>query len=166
MRRLLIVLACTAGWMSSASQITIIEQSGQMKDVDLRRVRDVGRPFEPATRCSGVRSQGATIAAILGPETKALIVDRYDKARWPDLALVKDYLGRILDATPEGGSPSAQVLWAEGVAVEISVSIEFRDRRRRRMEFGNGYAHFEDEPGCEWWARYLGGDRSKWTVRR
>jgi hypothetical protein len=166
MRSLLIVVACTAGLMSSAGQTTIIEPSAPSRNVDLRRVRDVGRPFEPTARCSGVRSQGATIAAILGPETKAFLVSQYDKAQWPDLDIVKDYLGRVLVAMPEGGTPSPHVIWAERVAVEISIAIEFRDGQRRRMEFGDGYAHFEDEAGCEWWARYLGGDRSKWTVRR
>ena len=60
---------------------------------------------------------------------------------------------------------SSSICWAEGKSVEILASVEFKSGQRTRIEFANGYAHFEDESGCEWWARYLGPDRSRWIVR-
>ena len=126
--------------------------------------RDIGRSFETPTPCV-VRSSGATIRQILGPNARAISVHHYKKPAWPDMSVVRKYLHRILDGFPEGERASSGVYWAEGRRVEILASVEFGSGQRTRMEFANGYAHFEDESGCEWWARYLGPDRSRWIVR-
>jgi hypothetical protein len=43
-------------------------------------------------------------------------------------------------------------------------SVEVADGQRP-LQIANGYAHVRDGSGCEWWARYLDPDRSKWVVR-
>jgi hypothetical protein len=145
------------------NRIAIVDEPRESAPAELSR--SIGRSFEPAAPCA-VRRAGATIAEIIGPDVSALIVHHYDKPAWPDIEVVTDYVRRILVALPEGGSVSSGVYWAEGGRVEISAVIEFKNGQRRSMEFANGYAHFEDASGCQWWARYLGGDRSKWVVRR
>jgi len=75
------------------------------------------------------------------------------------------YLQRIIAAQPEGRELLPYVYWAEGRRVEIEGVAEFAGGRRSRVEFANGYAHVQDESGCEWWGRYLGPDHSSWIVR-
>jgi hypothetical protein len=104
----------------------------------------------------------ATIASGLGAELMPIVVDWYRKDDWRTFDTVKDYLERILVAPPE-------VLdripwWANAPEVEIAASAEFKGGNKARMEFGNGYAHFQDRSGCEWWSRYLGA--SNWVIRR
>jgi hypothetical protein len=134
------------------------------RDASSELSRDLGRSFEEATPCSTRRS-GATILEILGSDATAILVHRYAKPPWPDMAVVKEYLRRILAAVPEGARLSSGPYWAEGRRAEISGSTEFRSGQRRRIEFANGYAHIEDQSGCQWWGRYLGPDRSHWIVR-
>ena len=127
--------------------------------------RQLGRSFETPGVCLERRS-GATILQILGPNARAISIHHYNKAAWPDMAVVTEYLHRILGALPEGEQPSSGVYWAEGKSVEILGTVEFTNGMETRIEFANGYAHFEDEFGCQWWARYLGPDRSRWIVRK
>jgi hypothetical protein len=148
--------------IGGADQFPIIDAPRKYGVSELSR--DIGRTFEAPTPCL-VRSSGATILQILGPNARAIHVHHYKKPAWPDMSVVREYLHRILGGLPEGGGTSSGVYWAEGRRVEILASVEFRSGQRTRMAFANGYAHFEDESGCEWWARYLGPDRSRWIVR-
>jgi hypothetical protein len=59
---------------------------------------------------------------------------------------------------------SPHVYWAEFRQGEILASVEFAGGQRWPLELANGYAHVQDGSGCEWWARYLGPDRSRWVV--
>jgi hypothetical protein len=128
------------------------------------RRRDIGRPFDESTHCSETRS-ATTIRGLLGADAKAIHVDRYDKAAWSSIAVVTEYIHRIMAGQPEGSELLRNPYWAEGRLVEIEGAVEFASGRKSRIEFANGYAHVEDDSGCEWWGRYLGPDRSKWTVR-
>lgn len=147
--------------IAGTDQIAIIDAPREYPSSELSR--DLGRSFESTTSCVVTRP-GATIHEILGPNARAILVHHYKKPAWPDMAVVTEYLHRILAGLPEGGGLSNHVHWAELKLVEISGSIEFRDGRRSRIEFANGYAHVEDESGCQWWGRYLGEDRSRWIV--
>jgi hypothetical protein len=128
------------------------------------RRRDIGRPFDQSTRCSGKRS-ATTIRELLGAETKVIHVHRYDKESWSSMTAVTEYIHRIMAGQPETGELLRTIHWAEGMNVEIEGAVEFTSGRKSRIEFANGYAHVEDESGCEWWGRYLGPDRGKWIVR-
>ena len=92
-----------------------------------------------------------------------MIRDR-DRSAWPDIEVVKGYIRRVLTAVPEGGAASPMPYWAEPVRTQIVASLEFRGSSGL-LELANGYAHLVDAAGCEWWARYLGEDRSRWIVR-
>ena len=124
---------------------------------------DLGRNFG-TTPCSSRRS-GKTILEVLLPDAKRILIHQYDKRDWRDLETVKGYIRRLLSAEPEGGMLSAAVYWAELRPAEILASVEFSKGQRRPLQLANGYAHVQDVSGCEWWARYLGPDRSKWVVR-
>lgn len=80
-------------------------------------------------------------------------------------ALPEEYIHRIIAGQPEGRELLRHSNWAERRLVEIEGAVEFASGRQSRIEFANGYAHVEDDSGCEWWSRYLGPDRSKWIVR-
>ena len=149
--------------IGGTDQIAIIDAPREYALSELSR--DLGRSFGAPTPCSA-RRPGATILEILGPNARAILVHRYDRPAWPDMAVVTEYLRRILAGLPEGGHLSSGVYWAEGRGVEISGSIEFRNGQRSQIEFANGYAHVEDESRCQWWGRYLGADRSRWIVRQ
>ena len=112
------------------------------------------------------RRPATTIREILGADVEAIRVHHYDKPTWPNMTVVTEYLHRIVDAHPEGDEMEDGCYWAEGRSVEIMGSVVFTNGQTSRIEFANGYAHVEDGSGCQWWARYLGGDRSKWIVRR
>jgi hypothetical protein len=128
------------------------------------RRRDIGRPFDESTHCSGTRS-ATTIRELLGADAKAIDVHRYDKAAWSSIAIVTEYIHRIMAGQPEDRELLRKPYWAEERLVEIEGAVEFTSGRKSRIEFANGYAHVEDDSGCEWWGRYLGPDRSKWIVR-
>jgi hypothetical protein len=147
---------------SQTDQIAIIDVSGESAASGRR---DLGQPFDRSRPCPE-RRPARTIREILGADAKAILVHRYDKPAWPSMTVVTDYINRVLAGRPEGGELQAGVYWAEGRAVEIMGSVEFRSGQKSRIEFANGYAHVEDDSGCEWWGRYLGGDRSQWIVRR
>jgi len=123
--------------------------------------RDLGRPFNSCSPAQPAR----TILEVIGHDAKRVLVHHYESAAWRDIGVVRDYIRRVLSAVPETGALTRNVVWSETARVEISTSIEFTNGQRRRLELANGYAHFEDLSGCEWWARYLGGDRTKWVVR-
>jgi hypothetical protein len=126
--------------------------------------RDIGRPFDESRRCSE-KKVVTRISELLGADVTAIHLQRYDKAAWSNRAVVTDYIHRIIAGQPETGELSPSVNWAEGRRVEIEAMVQFRSGRTSRIEFANGYAHVEDDSGCEWWGRYLGPDRSKWIVR-
>jgi hypothetical protein len=123
---------------------------------------DLGRRFGTAPCVA--KEPGRTILELL-PDAKRIVIHQFDSGEWGDLESVKGYLRRLLIAEPEGGRLSARVHWAEMRPMEILASIEFANGQRRPFQVANGYAHFQDGSGCEWWARYLGPDRSKWVVR-
>ena len=146
-----------------SKQIAVIDVSGE--SVASERRRDIGRSFDGSQPCSE-RSPATTIRGILGADVEAIRVHHYDKPTWPNITVVTEYLQRIMDAHPEGDELQGMCYWAEGRLVEIVGSVAFTNGRTSRIEFANGYAHVEDGSGCQWWARYLGGNRSKWIVRR
>jgi hypothetical protein len=149
--------------------------SGDIPIVDASRtaaatklIRDLGRPFEPPRPCE-VRQPRATVREVLGASVKAIRVHHYDKPAWRNITVVGDYIRRVLDARPEGGSEGGglqpSVYWAEASRAEVVGSIEFSSGRLSRIELASGYVHVEDGAGCQWWGRYLGGDRRAWVVR-
>ena len=156
-----------AGLVAESSQgvrrreIEIVSAPKPYTAEELRR--GLGRSFE-TTPCSSRRAPAGNIFEALGPDARKLLVHHYEPA-WRDIDIVGDYIRRLLDATPETGQVVDHIHWAEGAPVEIIAFVEFQNGERRPMDIGNGYAHFEDLAGCEWWARYLGGERSKWVVR-
>jgi hypothetical protein len=135
--------------------------------------RDVSRPFERSKLCAGRtmesvttdRRRPASIREILGGDATLIRVHYYEKPRWKNMALVTDYIDRILDAAPEAGLIPGP-MWSEGKVVEIIAEVEFASGKRSRFDLANGYVHIEDASGCAWYGRYLGGDRTKWTVRK
>jgi hypothetical protein len=123
----------------------------------------VGKSFSN-TRCTTRKATVKTIHDILVPDLVAVRIHYYASA-WHDFVPVRDYIQRLFDATPEGDKVSANIYWSEDSVAEIIASLEFKNGQRTKILLGNGYAHFVDASGCEWWARYLGGDKSKWIVR-
>ena len=105
-----------------------------------------------------------TLAEVLGPGARRIVVQQHT-SDWKNLATVSDYIRRMLTALPENRQWSTFHVWSEGNSVEIEGWIESSDGPRRPFELGNGYAHVMDAAGCQWWARYLGPDRTKWVVR-
>ena len=141
---------------SRADQINRLEVIDVSRDYALsERRRDIGRPFDESTRCSGKRS-ATTIRELLGADAKTIHVHRYDKAAWSSIAIVTEYIHRIIAGPPETRELLRNVHWAEMKLVEIEGTVEFASGRKSRIEFANGYAHIEDDSGCEWWGRYLG----------
>jgi hypothetical protein len=124
---------------------------------------DLGRRFGTAPCVS--KQPGKTILEVLLPDAKRILIHRFDSGEWGNLEAVKGYIKRLLSAEPEGGMLSASVHWAELRPLEILASVEFANGQRQPLQVANGYAHFQDGSGCEWWARYLGPDRSRWVVR-
>src|SRR5712692_1728479 len=120
---------------------------------------DLGLKFGEAS-CPSRPERKTTIREALRPDVKRILIHQYDPSDWRDLETVRGYLRRLLNAEPEGG-----MHWAEARPAEIFASVEFANGQRRPLQFANGYAHVQDASGCEWWARYLGPDRSKWVVR-
>ncbi len=125
---------------------------------------DLGLKFGEAP-CPSRPARKTTIREALRPDAKKILIHQYDARDWRDLETVRGYLRRLLDAEPEGGILSPAVYWAEARAAEIFAPVEFTNGQRRPLQLANGYAHVQDASGCEWWARYLGPDRSKWVVR-
>jgi len=120
--------------------------------------------FEPAVPCPVRRPIGATVFDILGRDVRSVALARYDRATWRDAKSAGDYINRIFSAVPEGGAPQPTVYWSESPPILISGTLAFVTGPARRVLIGKGYVHFEDESGCQWWARYLGPDKSKWVV--
>ncbi len=149
-------------------------RAGQIDQLDIidisrdyaasERRRDIGRPFHESTRCSGEKS-ATTIRELLGVKAKAIQVHRYDRAAWPSIAIVTEYIHRIMAAQPETRELLRHTHWAERRLVEIEGAVEFTSGRKSQIEFADGYAHVEDDSGCEWWGRYLGPDRGNRIVR-
>lgn len=160
--RFALLLAVVVGATAQVSRIEVVDASRDYSASEERR--NIGRPFDPSRRCSEKRSVGK-IGELLGADAKAIHVQRYDKTAWSNIDVVTTYIRRIIAAEPETGELSPFSNWAEWTPVEIEGTVEFRSGRTSRIEFANGYAHVADASGCEWWARYLGGDRSKWIVR-
>ena len=152
-----------ASQKGSTDRIAVIDAPRRYAEAELSR--SLGREFEAPRTCSE-RGPGTTVLEILGPDAKVIRIHHYDKKVWRNIAVVREFIRRVLIGRPEGGTPQSSVYWAEFMPVEVSGSVEFRSGQKRRIEFANGYAHFEDEAGCQWWARYLGGDRSTWVVRK
>jgi len=125
--------------------------------------QDVGRYFRD-TRCASRRPAANSIRELLGPDLKRVLVHYYAPA-WRDFVAVSNYIGRLLDATPENGKLYQDGLWSEVRSAEIIASLEFQNGLRTKILLANGYAHFVDASGCEWWARYFGPDKTKWVVR-
>ena len=123
---------------------------------------DVGRRFGTAACESRLPSH--TILSAL-PDAQKILVHQFDGREWPSFGAAKDYIRRLLSAVPEGGQLVPTVYWAEGRSTEIFASVEFSQGEPRPFRVANGYAHVQDPSGCEWWARYLGPDQSKWVVR-
>lgn len=123
---------------------------------------DLGRRF--GTDPCGARQASRTILDALGPDARKVLVHHVASREPRTPEAVKGYATRILSAEPEGGKLSPAVHWAEMRQVEILASVEFADGQRRPLHLASGYAHLQDRSGCEWWARYLGPDRSKWVV--
>jgi hypothetical protein len=123
---------------------------------------DLGHRFEKSS-CDERRAAGTMLHALL-PDARRILVHRFDSRIWPDLDAVKSYVRRVLRAEPEGGSLSPGVYWAKLRVAEILASVEFSSGQRRPLQLANGYAHFQDGAGCDWWTRYLGPDRSKRIV--
>jgi hypothetical protein len=124
----------------------------------------LGRPFKPEVQCTS-RRKGSTALDVLRPGLTAVVIHRYDRQAWPEIAQAEDYLRRILRAVPEGDGPQEHIYWSEGSLVQIEGTLIFANGPERRMAVGNGYIHFEDQSGCQWWGRFLGPDRKKWVVR-
>ena len=124
---------------------------------------DIGRQFGTPPCVS--RKSGRTMIDVVRPDARRILVHRFD-GDWRELDAVVRYLRRLLIAVPEGGKLSPSANWAEVRPVEILASIEFADGQRRPLHLANGYAHFQDAAGCEWWARYLGPDKRRWVIRR
>ena len=123
---------------------------------------DVGRRFGP-TACP-TKPAGKTVLEALGSARKILI-HQFDAGEWPSFESVRDYLARLLSAVPEGDQLAPTVYWAESRLTEVFASVEFGRGQPRPLRVANGYAHVQDAAGCEWWARYLGPDQSRWIVR-
>jgi hypothetical protein len=123
---------------------------------------DLGRRFGTAPCVS--RQPRQTIREVLFPDAQRMLIHQFDSRNWRDLEAVRNYVRRLLRTEPEGGILSPGVYWAELRPAEILASVEFSDGQRRPLQLANGYAHFQDRSGCEWWVRYLGPDRSKWVV--
>lgn len=136
--------------------------------------RDVSQSFQSPRNCSGRKPRrifepdgtATTIHELLGDDVKAILVHYYQQPAWQNMAVVTDYIDRIVDAKSGTEFLMSAPNWAEARTVEILAEVEFANGQRRRIEFANGIAHIEDVSGCQWWGRYLGGDRAKWIVRK
>ena len=106
----------------------------------------------------------ATMSEILDRGAMRIRVHAFDR-EWRNLETIRAYIERLLSAPPEGGALFPTVYWAEGGRAEVIASVEFANGQRRPLHLANGYVHVQDAAGCEWWARYLGGEQSKWVVR-
>jgi hypothetical protein len=113
--------------------------------------------------CQPVETRSRSMSEVLGPTLRTIIVEWYDQPRGIAFDAVKDYINRLLVASPENG-PQPGISWSNFVKLEILGVAEFEAGQPARIELGNGYARYEDASGCDWWARYLGPDSSKWTV--
>lgn len=160
---IVVILAVTTLAIRAApTQLEIVDD--RQKPATAESSPDVGRPFEPAKPCSATATP-STIRLALGNTATRLIIHGYDRGAWKDFPTVQQYVHRILDAQPEAGMLEHRVYWSEYRPVEISASVQFRSGQRRRAAFANGYAHIEDEFGCQWWGRYLGPGQTRWIVR-
>ena len=123
---------------------------------------DVGRRF--GTTACPTKPAGKTVLEALGSARKILI-HQFDAREWSSFESVRDYLLRLLSALPEGDQLAPTVYWAESRLTEVFASVEFPRGQPRPLRVANGYVHVQDAAGCEWWARYLGADQSRWVVR-
>ena len=100
----------------------------------------------------------ATIADVLGQSVRTLTVRAYDTSRFQTEDQVRDYIGAMLVARPEGGRMGGG-LWSEVTVLQVSIVIEWVDGRFGRFDLGSSgtsqYAHLEDQRGCERWGRFL-----------
>jgi len=123
---------------------------------------DVGRRF--GTTACPTKPGGKTMLEALGGARKILI-HQFEAREWPSFEAVRDYVERLLGAVPEGDRLAPTVYWAESRLTEVFASVEFPRGQPRPLRVANGYVHVQDAAGCEWWARYLGADQSRWVVR-
>ncbi len=149
------------GYSPTSLRARDIEILGDPRPGRAERI-DLGRPFGTAP-CVSRRPGQKTLAMLLSGADRILI-HQFDARRWRDLEAVKTYIRRLLSAEPEVGMLSPGVYWAEARQGEILASVDFSNGRRWALHLANGYAHAQDSSGCEWWARYLGPDRTKWVV--
>jgi len=155
-----VVLILAAALQLPPSSVPIVDRSRQ---IDATEIGSLNRWFSEPPRPCRAAARGGTLSARLGPNLTGVIVGQFTK-QWSSMAVVRDYLVRILVATPEDVAPIPP--WSNPVSTEIIASATFRTGPPTPLQFGNGYVHFEDQAGCEWFARYLGPDPSKWVVRR
>jgi hypothetical protein len=123
---------------------------------------DVGRRFG-ATTCPN-RPARQTVQEALG-DARKILIHQFDAREWSSFDTVRDYVRRLLGAIPEGDRLAPTLYWAESRLTEVFASVEFPRGQPRPLRVANGYVHAQDAAGCEWWARYLGADQSKWVVR-
>jgi hypothetical protein len=123
---------------------------------------DVGRRF--GTPPCPPRPGGKTVLEALG-DARRILIHQFEVGEWPSFESVRDYIRRLLSAVPEGERLAPAVYWAESRLTEVFASVEFPRGQPRPLRLANGYAHVQDAAGCEWWARYLGPDQSRWVVR-
>ena len=160
------MIACIAGVLALLAAAVVpagaaIEIVDDPRAVTSERV-DVGRRFGP-TPCS-TRPAGKTVLEALG-DARKILIHQFETREWPSFENVRDYVQRLLGAVPEGDRLAPTVYWAESRLTEVFASVEFPQGQPRPLRVANGYVHVQDAAGCEWWARYLGPDQSKWVVR-
>ena len=152
------------GSQSSKTVRIAITQTLEAEGASARPPGRLDSPFVPAVPCPVRPPSGATVFDVLGRDVRSLVLAFYDRQTWGDAKSAGDYINRIFSAVPEGGAPQPTVYWAESPPILISGTLAFVTGPPRRVLIGKGYIHFEDDSGCQWWGRYLGGDKSKWVV--
>jgi len=111
-------------------------------------------PFAHSAPCPPDRQPPATVRVALGRLAERVVIHRYDKSRWPDMAAVARVVNQIVDAVPENGRLNRFQVFSEHVRPLIAASVEFKDFEVRPIEFAPGYVHLTGEGDCEWWGRY------------
>ena len=82
---------------------------------------DLGRRFGEIPCPS--RESRKTMGEALRSDAKRILIHQFDERTWGDLETVRGYLGRLLNAEPEGGMLSPAVYWAEARPAEIFASV-------------------------------------------
>ena len=154
---------------ASRQQQTSNDKIAIVRDVQSAGVLDptawLSRPFQTAGPCASRRA-GTTALQLLRPDVRTVAIQWYDTQAWSELPRAAAYVRRILDAVPEGGALQEHIYWSEDRPVEIAGVLIFSEGPPRQIALGNGYLHFEDQSGCQWWGRYLGPNRDSWVVRK